>query len=493
MATQTITKHDGEHGCESIGLSTGDTKDVSQNSLLTVQEVGQIVGKSKTKSPRDVAKDLGYAIAKTGKIKQISSKCWIVPSQSGNGAYEVSGDDGKITCTCPQCKFRGFRAGFCKHQWAVKYYLVMQAENNGNTSAQPNNAITDTIECKFCKSTNCIKYGTHGKRRKQVWQCKDCDRTFIPDDAFRRMQYDPKVISLSLSMHFRQMSLRSIADTLEESYGLKISHQTVYNWIAKYAELLRKYIESLTPHFSGQVNADELYVFIRDDLRYWFISIDPDTRYILASSIAERKDIDGAVKLFEKTRLTIRDQMLIKVVTDGLAAYRKGFKRVFYSKDHLYREHESAIRLNGDVNNNIMERVNNTVRDREKCFRRLKSMDSPIFKLYPIFYNHVRKHQALNGLTPAEASGISLGLGKDKWLGLIKRAQEVKEEGQEPSTETKQKDWGIMDSYTDSPVVNDEQSDILEARDEIALVINIESKDGKRSRLLQSWKNKGWL
>jgi transposase-like protein len=311
------------------------------------------------------------------------------------------------------------------------------------------------------------------------------------------MQYDPKVISLSLSMYFRRMSLRSIKDTLEETFGLKISHQTVYNWIAKYAELLTKYLESLIPHFSGQINADELYVFIRDDLRYWFIAIDPDTRYMLASAVADRKDVDGAVELFEKAKLTIRDQMLIKVITDGLAAYRKGFKKVFYSRNHPYREHETSIRLNGDINNNIMERVNNTVRDREKCFRRIKSINSPIFKLFPIYYNHVRKHQALNGLRPGEASGLGQDLGRDKWLGLINNAYKAKEEQKIEVLDIKEKDWGKLDSYCDSLLDNarlaNPSCENKVPPDPPMSVVRRTDKDNKQSKLLQNWKQKGWL
>ncbi|MFQ5887420.1 MAG: hypothetical protein ACE5HY_01855 [Candidatus Hydrothermarchaeales archaeon] len=38
------------------------------------------------------------------------------------------------------------------------------------------------------------------------------------------------------------------------------------------------------------------------------------------------------------------------------------------------------------------------------------------------YYNFVRPHQALNGLTPAEMAGIDLKLGNDKRLDLIKLA-----------------------------------------------------------------------
>ena len=39
-----------------------------------------------------------------------------------------------------------------------------------------------------------------------------------------------------------------------------------------------------------------------------------------------------------------------------------------------------------------------------------------------IFYNFIRKHSAI-GMTPAQASGIGMDLGQDKWLGLIRKAQ----------------------------------------------------------------------
>jgi hypothetical protein len=41
--------------------------------------------------------------------------------------------------------------------------------------------------------------------------------------------------------------------------------------------------------------------------------------------------------------------------------------------------------------------------------------------LFVAYYNLVREHQAL-GKTPAKAAGRDLKLGKDKWIGLIKKA-----------------------------------------------------------------------
>jgi len=68
-----------------------------------------------------------------------------------------------------------------------------------------------------------------------------------------------------------------------------------------------------------------------------------------------------------------------------------------------------------------MERLNGEIRDREKAMRGLKNEDTPIITGYQIYHNYVRPHEALQGRTPAEASGIKVE-GENKWLTLIQSA-----------------------------------------------------------------------
>ena len=50
-----------------------------------------------------------------------------------------------------------------------------------------------------------------------------------------------------------------------------------------------------------------------------------------------------------------------------------------------------------------MERLNGTIRDREKTMRSLKKVDTPILKGMQIYHNYIREHQALKEKkTPAE-------------------------------------------------------------------------------------------
>jgi hypothetical protein len=70
-----------------------------------------------------------------------------------------------------------------------------------------------------------------------------------------------------------------------------------------------------------------------------------------------------------------------------------------------------------------MERINNTIRGREHNYRGLNSDETPMLPLFVAYYNMIREHQAI-GKTPANAAGINLELGNDKWIGMISKAYE---------------------------------------------------------------------
>jgi hypothetical protein len=84
-------------------------------------------------------------------------------------------------------------------------------------------------------------------------------------------------------------------------------------------------------------------------------------------------------------------------------------------------EHIRHTRLQGDYNNNKMERMNGEIRDRERVMRGLEKKDTPILTGYQLFHNYIRPHMALEGKTPAEAAGIEIK-GENKWLTLIQNA-----------------------------------------------------------------------
>ena len=59
-------------------------------------------------------------------------------------------------------------------------------------------------------------------------------------------------------------------------------------------------------------------------------------------------------------------------------------------KRHDRTLHIRNIHLQGDMNNNKMERLNGEIRDREKVMRGIKKKDSVTPTGYQLFHNYIR-------------------------------------------------------------------------------------------------------
>lgn len=67
------------------------------------------------------------------------------------------------------------------------------------------------------------------------------------------------------------------------------------------------------------------------------------------------------------------------LITDGAFNFGSAFRTAYRREnDAQMTKHIRHIRLQGDKNNNRMERFNGELRDREKVTRNLKKTDTPI-------------------------------------------------------------------------------------------------------------------
>jgi hypothetical protein len=75
------------------------------------------------------------------------------------------------------------------------------------------------------------------------------------------------------------------------------------------------------------------------------------------------------------------------MISDKARKFNDSFNKEFYTNTTPSTRRISHIRLQGDHNNNKMERFNGEVRDREKVMRGLKRKDTPILTGYQIYHN----------------------------------------------------------------------------------------------------------
>ncbi len=275
-------------------------------------------------------------------------------------------------------------------------------------------------KCKFCDSGNIIKKGFKKNKsgKLQKFKCNDCKRGFTTNFGFEKKQFDESIITQTMQIYYSKMSVRRIADHFE-MIGIDVSYKTIYNWISQYSKMTSKYLDGIVPRVGDWFRADEVWVKINGDQCYLFASMDDDTRYWLASDLADNKFQHNADNLLKMTKEQAGKNPR-NFITDGLPAYMKSSKKVFGKKTNHVRHIHLAGKRDSD-NNNKMERLNGEIRDREKVFRGLKKMDTPILDGMRVYYNFTKKHGALKGKTPAQASLIEVD-GKNKWKTIIQNA-----------------------------------------------------------------------
>ncbi len=370
----------------------------------------------------------GEQIAREKIISENADGSFSVPSQTVEEiAYLVRFLDGKFVCNCMDFKERHEQIGQCKHIHAVRFWVAGQTFLQ--EKPRPKIFSEDTIQCEKCGSIRVVKYGFSDN--KQMYKCKDCGKKFREPSILKRAHYSPETVCLTLDLYFSGMSLRKIARTVSANFGEDLSYSTIYSWIQKYIPKISEYVNSLAPQLSDTWHADELFVKMKGGLNYtksykniaflWNI-MDRKTRFLLASKLSPLRDVAGANQAFNLARKNAHGNYPDNVYTDSAGAYAhirlanaSGWKINHIARAGVNKPH---------ANNNRIERLNGTLRERVKVQRGWKSMETPIAEGARIHYNFVKPHQALEGMTPAQRAGID-ETSRNKWLSLLESALET--------------------------------------------------------------------
>jgi putative transposase len=352
--------------------------------------------------------------AMEGQLFRVVDGYYKVRSQSVDRYYDVNNTAIGWKCNCPDHVYRGIT---CKHIWAIQISLGIRNLVKKNLVLEPITAIA----CTVCHSSNVKKAGIQHNQGgdAQRYRCKVCGKIFSINVGFKFMKHSPQAVTTAMQLYFSGESLRSTQRSLQ-LIGTKVSHQTISNWIKKYTNLMKSYVDKIGPDVSSTWRADEIYIKVKGDMKYLFALMDDETRYWIAQEVADTKDKHDAKNLFKDGK-EIAGKRPETLITDGLPSYHDAFNKVFYQRNNPQSQHVNAIKLSGSTNNNKMERINGEIRDREKTMRGLKKKDTPILHGMQIYHNFIRPHEGLDGKTPAEACGIEVK-GENKWITLIQHA-----------------------------------------------------------------------
>jgi len=221
--------------------------------------------------------------------------------------------------------------------------------------------------------------------------------------------------------------LRKIAHHVKQFYEVDIHNTSVLRWIRRFGEVVAPFVDNLSPNVSGIYHVDEMMVHVRresmDKGHYqWLWNVmDDTTRFWISSMVSQRRELNDARNVFKDAKR--KTKIPKAVIHDGLPSYDGAFQKEFYTAKNPRVRNIRSISVRNQGLNSKVERLNGTMRDREKVMRgmQLRETAQQIVDAMRIHYNFVREHQTLQK-TPAEKAGIRLELGGNKIEGLIRLA-----------------------------------------------------------------------
>ena len=370
-------------------------------------------------------------ICEENRITENADGSFGVPSQSKQGfTYEVRLIGKTWVCNCPDFETRADQIEACKHGLAVSLWIAARVEIK--QAPKPKVFADDAIQCDKCGSIKVIKFGS--RRGKQGFKCNDCGRRFEEKALIRGSRYTPEVVSLTLDLYFSGTSLRKTARILNDHFDMNLGNATVFRWIQKFVPMVSKYAQTLTPQLSETWQADEVFVKMRGGetakggidkktqkgMAYLWNVMDRKTRFLLASRLSQHRNVNGAVGAFNEARRNANGSEPEKIFADGLNAYPQAM--TWWESESVKPELVARMGVGKPhANNNRIERLNGTSRERIKVQRGWKTMKTKLAEGQRIHYNFVKPHMALEGQTPADSAGIGVE-GSDKWGALLKAA-----------------------------------------------------------------------
>jgi transposase-like protein len=381
------------------------------------------------------------AILQIAEPQIIDEHTYLVPSQfDSSKKYEVTHFD-SYSCSCKdfelRCKGKGL---YCKHIKAILLFEKIKAKYEVKPEVEKE--ISFIIKnpqkniCPYCSSEKLIKSGIRKTQLeiKQRYECQDCKKRFVLS-PIPKIKGNEKLVCLAMDCYYRGLSYRDISAQFKNFYGLKISHETIRNWVLRFSEVIEKYSKTLTPKTSGIWNADETMILTKrgkdnknpnKEFDYLWNVIDNKSKFLLASVNSGRgrssKDAQKVITEAYKQNGVIPYQ----IITDKLPAYQDGVRKTFrnWGKERKVK-HTSILGQRRIVNNNAVESHHSHQKEFYKVRRGVKQVQN-YADGFKVFHNFVREN-VKDKTTPAEKCGINFNgnIWENLLLNSIKNSRNL--------------------------------------------------------------------
>tara|TARA_Y100000310_G_C20522192_1_gene734220 strand:- start:183 stop:956 length:774 start_codon:yes stop_codon:yes gene_type:complete len=222
--------------------------------------------------------------------------------------------------------------------------------------------------CKQCGAENFYKDG-RTKANQQLYKCKVCGFRFVWNSDLPRRNFFSNIISFAVEMYVEVgISLRTLARKLKKFFNVKVSHETIRQWIKIYDKPIsrREIVMPTVWH------ADETYIKIKGVGHWLWIVRCRETSHVLSWHISKIHTYEDAKKVMQDA-LDVAGARPKEIITDGLWQYPAA---IYKTMGWSWREHKKRHTIDSGIGKNwFIERLNREVKRRVKWFSTFQSLE----------------------------------------------------------------------------------------------------------------------
>jgi len=256
-----------------------------------------------------------------------------------------------------------------------------------------------------------------------------------PKVDLSRIYVSPHTLGLILTYHVNYgLSARKTAALMYDVHQVKVSHQTILNYMNSVALVTKPFVDHYPYELSNSICGDETYIRVKGRWHYLFFFFDAVKKIILSYPVSPNRDTLSAIKaldsVFQKYKEIPED---LTVVVDGNPIYM--LAQHYFAQHDIHFDIHRVIGLTNDDPvsteyrplKQIIERLNRSFKGNYRATTGFGSQEGSVsyVTLFVAYFNFLRPHATLENKVPVVIPELEkMPNMPERWTKLIELSQQ---------------------------------------------------------------------
>lgn len=363
--------------------------------------------------------------------------------------YANNGDKGQYLCKVCDCTFskqnRFLKEAIMKCPHCLKTlerikerkdFYVYKCKNNACSFYQRNlNKMTKDEKVRFKKDPQAFKVRYIFREFHFDFKPLTKETPIKPKVDLSRIHASPHTLGLILTYHVNYgLSARKTAALMFDVHTVKISAQTILNYVNSVALITKPFIDHYPYELSNRFCGDETYIRVKGRWHYLFFFFDAVKKIILSYPVSPNRDTLSAIKAIDQVLQkfkTIPEDL--EFVVDGNPIYI--LAQHYFAQHGIHFDVHKVIGLTNDDPvskeyrplKQIVERLNRTFKGNYRATTGFGSQAGSVsyVTLFVAYFNFLRPHASLEYEVPVTIPELEkMPNMPERWTKLITLAQD---------------------------------------------------------------------